>query len=453
MRWLSIVKRNPFVLPMAVVAGLAIFFISEGSYWQSLDTINDLRGITSARQNLASLERALADAETGQRGYLLTSRQEYLQPYQDGRRASLEALALLDRHFSEDAAARATLLELRALSRAKLDELDETLRLMKAGQTPAALQLVLGGAGKKNMDRVRLLTGQLMKEQTALRQTTNQALDRTLLLSRYGVAALSAVLMLALVLYLRKSDDLASVQAAQKQTMQAANDRLEAEVAQRTTQLTDLTCHLWTAREDERHRLARNLHDDLGSLLTAAKLDAARIRSRLGDTAPEAQARLTDLVVKLNSSIALGRSIIEDLRPSTLSHLGLAATLGILGLEFSQRTGVPVHSHFDAVRLKPSVELVVFRVVQEAMTNLSKYASAKQVWISLAPSLSQPGHVSLSVRDDGVGFDAKATSRSAFGLLGMRFRVEAEGGVLLVHSQPGLGTQIEVTLPALPQDS
>jgi signal transduction histidine kinase len=453
MRWLSIVKRNPFVLPMAVVAGLAIFFISEGSYWQSLDTINDLRGITSARQNLASLERALADAETGQRGYLLTSRQEYLQPYQDGRRASLEALALLDRHFSEDAAARATLLELRALSQAKLDELDETLRLMKAGQTPAALQLVLGGAGKKNMDRVRLLTGQLMKEQTALRQTTNQALDRTLLLSRYGVAALSAVLMLALVLYLRKSDDLASVQAAQKQTMQAANDRLEAEVAQRTTQLTDLTRHLLTAREDERHRLARNLHDDLGSLLTAAKLDAARIRSRLGDTAPEAQARLTDLVVKLNSSIALGRSIIEDLRPSTLSHLGLAATLGILGLEFSQRTGVPVHSHVDAVRLKPSVELVVFRVVQEAMTNLSKYASAKQVWISLAPSLSQPGHVSLSVRDDGVGFEAKATSRSAFGLLGMRFRVEAEGGVLLVHSQPGLGTQIEVTLPALPQDS
>jgi signal transduction histidine kinase len=296
---------------------------------------------------------------------------------------------------------------------------------------------------------VRMLTGQLMSEQTALRQVTNRALDRTLLLSRYGVAALSAVLMLALVLYLRKSDDLASVQAAQKQALQAAHDRLEADVAQRTTQLTDLTRHLVTAREDERHRLARNLHDDLGSLLTAAKMDAARIRSRLGNSAPDAQAQLADLVIKLNSSIALGRSIIEDLRPSTLSHLGLAATLGILGAEFSQRAGVPVHSHFEPVRLKPSGELAVFRVVQEAMTNLSKHANAKQVWITLAPSQSQPGQVSLSVRDDGVGFDAQATSRSAFGLLGMRFRIEAEGGSLRVCSQPGSGTQIEVTLPAL----
>jgi signal transduction histidine kinase len=449
MRWPSIVKRNPFVLPMAVVAGLAIFFISEGSYWQSLDTIHDLRGIASARQNLSNLERALADAETGQRGYLLTGRSDYLQPYQDGRRASQEALVLLDRHFKDDPAASALLAELRLLSQAKLGELEETVRLTKADQKAAAIQLVLSGAGKQNMDRVRVLIGQLMSEQTALRQSTNQALDRTLLLSRYGVAALSAVLMLALVLYLRKSDALANAQAAQKADLQSANDKLEAEVAQRTTQLTDLTRHLLTAREDERHRLARNLHDDLGSLLTAAKLDAARIRSRLGDAAPEAQARLADLVDKLNSSIALGRSIIEDLRPSTLGHFGLAATLGILGAEFSQRAGIPVHSHFEPVRLKPSVELVIYRVVQEAMTNLTKYAHAQQVWINLAPSTANPDQVTISVRDDGVGFDAHASSRSAFGLLGMRFRVEAEGGSLLVRSGPGQGTQIEVSLPAL----
>ena len=68
MPWISIFRRNPFVLPMAVVAGLAMFFISEGSYWQSLDTINDLRAESAARLNLAALERSLADAETGQRG-------------------------------------------------------------------------------------------------------------------------------------------------------------------------------------------------------------------------------------------------------------------------------------------------------------------------------------------------------------------------------------------------
>lgn len=453
MHWLSIVRRNPFVLPMALVAGLAMFFISEGSYWQSQDNISDLRGLTAVRQNLVTLERALADAESGQRGYLLTGRGEFLQPYQDSRRTSLEALAALDQHFVDDAAPGALMSELRAASLTTLDELDETVRLMKAGQKLAALHLVINGAGTPAMDRVRALTGQLMREQITMRQSANSALDRTLLLSRYGVAALSMVLMLALVLYLRKSDALATAQDAQKQELQAANDRLEAEVMQRTTQLTNLMRHMLNAREDERHRLARNLHDDLGALLTAAKLDAARIRSRLGDTEPEAQARLADLVGKLNSSIALGRSIIEDLRPSTLSHLGLAATLGFLASDFSHNAGIPVHSHFEPVRLKPGVELVVYRVVQEAMTNLSKYARATQVWITLVPSPTQPGMVNVSVRDDGVGFDASAASQSAFGLLGMRFRVEAEGGTLQVHSQPGQGTLIQASLPGLPPNA
>jgi signal transduction histidine kinase len=447
MHWISIFRRNPFVLPMAVVAGLAIFFVSEGSYWQSVETINDLRGLSTARQNLATLARSLVDAETGQRGYLLTGRKDYLQPYLKGRETSLEALTALDRHYADEPAAKARLQELRALAENKLSGLEKSVQLMTAGQKQAAVDMVLGGSGKHDMDQIRQSTASMVLEQTALRQSTNAELDRTLLLSRYGVAALSAVLMLALVLYLRKSDALASAELARKEAMQAAHDRLEAEVAQRTAQLTDLARHLQNAREDERQRLARNLHDDLGSLLTAAKLDAARIRSRLGADATEAQARLADLVVKLNSSIALGRSIIEDLRPSTLSHLGLDATLGVLGTEFSQRAGIPVHRVFEPVVLKPSVELVVYRLVQEALTNLSKYAHAHNVWIEVKPSVARAGFVQISVRDDGVGFDTAATSRSAFGLMGMRFRVEAEGGSLQVLSKPGQGTRIDAWLP------
>ena len=452
MRWLSIVKRNPFVLPMAVVAGLAMFFISEGSYWQSQDAIGDLRGLSSLRQDLVTLERALADAESGQRSYLLTGRGEFLQPYQDGRRISLEALAALDRHFVKSMVPAAPMIELRAASITTLDELDETVRLTGAGQRLAAMSVVLNGAGTQAMNRVRTLTAQLTTEQNTMRESANRALDRTLLVSRLGVALLSVVLVLALLLYLQKSDDLATVQEAQKKEMQADNADLEAEVLQRTTQLTNLTRHLLTAREDERHRLARNLHDDLGSLLTAAKLDAARIRSRLDPEAREAQSRLSDLVDKLNASIALGRSIIEDLRPSTLDHLGLAATLELLVAEFSQRAGIPVHTQFEPVRLQPGVELVAFRVVQEAFTNLSKYARARQVWVSVLPEGEPPAWVKVSVRDDGVGFDTDAPSRSAFGLLGMRFRVEAEGGSVRVDSQPGRGTEVAVVLPAMPQE-
>ena len=220
--------------------------------------------------------------------------------------------------------------------------------------------------------------------------------------------------------------------------------RLEAEVAQRTAQLRELALHLETAREDERGRLARDLHDELGSLLTSAKLDAARIRARLGHTAPEAQERLTHLVATLDSVIALKRRITENLRPSALSHLGLVATLQILGREFSDSAGLPVLCSLEPIELKPNAELVVFRCVQEALTNISKHAKARSVWISLALNSDW---VDVSVRDDGMGFDPSASGLGAYGLVGMRFRIEAEAGTLQIDSSPGQGTCIHMTLP------
>jgi len=229
-----------------------------------------------------------------------------------------------------------------------------------------------------------------------------------------------------------------------KHVAQAERDRLGIEVRHRTAELTELTRHLLSAREDERNRLARNLHDELGSLLTSAKLDAARIRSRLGGTSPEALERLTHLVGTLNSSIALGRRIIEDLRPSTLGNLGLVPTLEILAREFAEQSGIEVQCDLAPVTLGGAAELMVYRLVQEAVTNITKYARASHVWIRLA---AREGIVEVSVRDDGVGFDTSAKTRSAYGLMGMRLRVEAEGGTLTLVSAPGQGTVIQAKLP------
>jgi len=272
----------------------------------------------------------------------------------------------------------------------------------------------------------------------------HQELLRALLIGRIGVALLSAVSLMALFMVLRQDQVLASQLLEQKRLVQAERDQLEIEVRERTAQLTELARHLQTAREDERQRLARDLHDELGALLTSAKLDAARIRSRLAGTAPEALERLTQLVGKLDGGIALGRKIIEDLRPSTLGHLGLVPTLEILLREFAERSGAQVHTALAPVRLSAAAELVAYRIVQESITNITKYASASQVWVSLA---GVGGWVLLSVRDDGIGFDTRQRPGSAFGLLGMRFRIEAEGGALTLLSAPGQGTSIEVRLP------
>jgi signal transduction histidine kinase len=476
MSLLNLLKRNPVVLPLVVVAGMSVIFISEAAYWRSGDTIDALSDISDARSHITNLERGVADAETGQRGYLLTGRAEYLVPYNQARNNINLALQQLNMYFAKDPVAASSVAALHILMKRRLTLLEDTVRLMQSGQQAQAADTVSSGAGKRDMALIRELTTKLLAQQTKSREAGIRDLNLTLLLSRVGMATLSAVLMLALLLYLRKSDALAQQQRTQQHLVQNAHDRLELEVAQRTTQLTALTSHLLTAREDERHRLARDLHDDLGSLLTAAKLDAARVKSRLAGASPDAMARLADLVAKLDGGIALGRRIIEDLRPSTLSHLGLTATLEILMRDFSERATSQVHSQIEKVSLGPSAELVVYRVVQEAVTNLSKYAKANRVWLTVGPCLAgafaaaspanlnlgggngattintriapdAPG-VSVSVRDDGVGFDVNHPTQSAYGLLGMRFRVEAAGGLMLVRSSPGGGVLISVWLPA-----
>lgn len=205
-----------------------------------------------------------------------------------------------------------------------------------------------------------------------------------------------------------------------------------------------LAQQLQAAREDERARLARDLHDELGALLTAAKLDSARLKVRLADAHPQTLACLAHLVTMLDEVISLKRRIIEELRPSALDQLGLVVALEIAAHEFGQCAGIPVHCTLAPVTLSPAAQLVVYRLVQESLNNIAKHAGAKQVWLHLA---ERDGRVEAAVRDDGRGFDPWDVAPSSCGLLGMRLRAQAEGGAVTVHSTPGCGTRIRVSLP------
>ena len=440
----TVVKRSRIVFPLAVAAAAAMLVISEGAHWQSSQALNDLTEIDEARGDILRLQQGVLAAEAGQRGYLLTNRREYLAPYDEALKEVEGSVERLNKYYATNAIDDKLFGRMRALTEAKLSELAVAIRLYDEGKGAASTDIVLSELNKRQMEAIRALgTEQLM----VLAQEGNvrrEALNVTLLGRRIAMALLTAISLLALYLFLRRSHELKQQEHQLKDLVRAERDRLEIEVAQRTAQLTDLTRHLQTAREDERNRLARNLHDELGSLLTSAKLDAARIKSRLAGTAPEAQERLTHLVQTLNQSIALGRSIIEDLRPSTLGNLGLLATLEILAREFTEQSGIAVDCSLSPVKLDADAELMVYRLVQEAITNLSKYARASHVWLSLG---ARDGQVEVSVRDNGVGFDAAAPAKSAFGLLGMRFRVEAEGGKLTLSSTPGQGTRVSVMLP------
>ena len=223
---------------------------------------------------------------------------------------------------------------------------------------------------------------------------------------------------------------------------------LSLQVKRRTDELTELNRHLQRTREEERNRLAGTLHDDLGALFTSAKFDVARLKSALAPLSPEISARFTHFSEMLDKGIDRKRHMIEDLRPSSLSSLGLVQALSILIGEFTRANGIKVQAELKDLHFNPAVQLTIYRLVQEALANVASYAGADNVWVRLSSedgsSVSQ-----ISVTDDGVGFDATSERIAMLGLLGMHYRVEAEGGCFTVKSSHQCGTTVSACFPVL----
>jgi signal transduction histidine kinase len=438
--------RSAFAFPLAVlVAGLMVA-ISELAYHEADAQLNRLVLMGQARLELTKVVRRITDAESGQRGYLLTNGPEYLTPYRNAGRDVQDGVARLQDMYRrlDDSINQARIKQLSLDLSAKLSELEEVIALHDAGRSLPARELMLSGIGRDRMDSIRRQADELINaENQRIRDGMADVFD-TLRLNRIGVAAMTAISLLVLAMFLRQARQIDRERADQASMLRAERDRLEVEVRVRTAELTELARHLETTREDERARLARDLHDELGALLTAAKLDVARIRPKLQQTAPDLLPRVAHLIETLNSGIALKRRIIEDLRPSTLDSLGLQAALEVLCNEFAERMNVPVLTQLAPVQLTRSAQLTVFRLVQESLNNIAKHARASRIEVQLHEEGDQ---ISVSVRDNGVGFKPGQAGASRHGLIGMRYRVEAEQGQLSVHSTPGQGTTLSATLP------
>ncbi len=442
-------RRSAFAFPLAVlVAGLMVG-ISELAYHEAESQLRLLAVMGQVRLEVSRVLRRVTDAESGQRGYLLTGQAEYLTPYQNASRDvqnGIERLQAMYRQL-DDQTGMQRLARMADEMRTKLSELDEVIALDVAGQTRQARELTLTGIGRDQMDGIRRYADlMLADEDRRVTAGMNNVFD-TLLLNRIGVSAMTGISLLVLAMFLRQSRLLDRQRLEQQAEVRAERDRLESEVAARTAELTELARHLETAREDERAKLARDLHDELGALLTAAKLDVARVRPRLQAAAPELMPRMAHLIETLNSGIALKRRIIEDLRPSTLDNLGLPASLEVLCGEFGERLGVQMKTRFEPVSLTRSADLTVFRLVQESLNNIAKHAEPTEVEVTIE---AIGDDARICVRDNGGGFDTRQVSGARHGLIGMRYRVEAESGQLRVDSTPGQGTTVTARLPQQP---
>lgn len=431
-------------LPLAVLAVALVVFINEASYRTTVKSVSDMERAQSTRSALNELMQSMLDAETGQRGYLLTGNQMYLEPYYDTLKTINQQLDQLRMIFSSypDQLGEFGVMS-RHISR-KLAEMDLSVKMRDAGQEDAWRFVLTTDVGKELMEAIRTQSEKLASTSIRNMEQGQAQVRRTLQLSRIGIAIMALAGLLAFYMYLLQTRALLNLGIREQESLKRERDQLDLQVRERTAKLAELATHLQNVREDERGHLARELHDELGALLTAAKLDVARLKTRLGNNQPDAIERLAHLTTTLNSGIALKRRIVEDLRPSSLSHLGLVASLEILAREFEERSNISITTDLEIVDLCGSAQLTVYRLVQESLTNMGKYAEATQAVISLQ---NMEGYISIEVHDNGKGFELGSIGSTSHGITGMRHRVEAAGGRLTVISNPGEGTRISAVLP------
>jgi signal transduction histidine kinase len=221
---------------------------------------------------------------------------------------------------------------------------------------------------------------------------------------------------------------------------------LEARVAARTEELSLLSTELLRLMEAERSELAKELHDELGGLITAAKMDMAWLHSHIGATLDvPGQEKFRSVVQMLNQAMTLKRRVVENLRPSLLDHFGLPVALRSHFEEACRSAGVEciVTLPEDLPDLESTAQLTLFRVAQEALVNLLKRGGAKHV--ELVIEAEGEGYL-LTVGDDSAAMDA-AQQRA---LSGMRHRVSGAGGKLEVAASPGQGNRITAYVPRSP---
>jgi signal transduction histidine kinase len=438
-------SRQAINLALALLAALFLVGINETGYLQSSQALDNIASATRTRDLLNRVLQLTLDAETGSRGYLLTGDPRYLAPYNSAVAEIGQQMDTLRTAYPADSADAQTVNLLARNVQRKLAEMDLSVNMRKQGNEDVWKFVLMTDKGKEHMDAIRVEAAKLIDAASRRVSASQEQVQRSLQLSRVGIALVTAAALLAFYLYLRQTNALKESDVKQQEALQAERDLLERQVRERTASLAELATHLQNVREEERGHLARELHDELGALLTAAKLDVARLKSRLGaQPAPEVMQRLQHLTESLNGGIALKRRIIEDLRPSSLSNLGLNASLEILAREFSERSGIDITTNLEPVELDEGRQLTVYRVVQESLTNIGKYAEAKQADISVR---NYAGHVEVEIVDNGKGFDPRRAKASTHGVAGMRHRVEAAGGRFNITSTPGRGTRISAVMP------
>jgi signal transduction histidine kinase len=439
---------------LAVVASVSIGFVvllyvvAEFGRLRLITAEDDVRRAQAQLARVVDLYQLLMNAESGHRGYLLTGEAAYLEPFhRAGERIETLSRELAETYEGNDESVGAAIRELGTVAAQVMAQMEESVAVHERRGTMEGLWLANTASRHRTMGRFRELAGITRDYEREVMARALEKLERNLTLAgRLNLATLLLGLVLALVAA-------TALARNQRQRAEAAgelrrqHDELKAQFDAQAGELNELARHLQHVQEEERARLSRGLHDELGGVLLAARMDVTWMQQRAAGDDAEVRARLERLKQVLDQGIELKRRVVEELRPTLLDSMGLLAALRWQCEETCRRANLRLTERYpdEEPKFNRVGAIALFRVVQEALANVVRHAGASEVGVKLELTGAE---VIVTIRDNGVGVAPPDLNRPrAHGIAGLRHRIQVLGGRLDISSAPNVGTTVRVTVP------
>lgn len=411
--------------------------------------------IRLVRVNIATLHQLKADlfeAESAQRGYILTKRTEYVAPFNDAlnnARANVKLSEKLVTDTSTDLNQVIELEWLKAISssiEAKSAEMILTIRLVEQNKIEEANEVLNLDLGRIQMQKFVQQTDKLIKQQNSDVDAMIKKRQSTVVWARASVIGGSLLLILLVVLVIKQLLKELYAKSQLQQQVVNENEIYEKKLQQQTKLLRSLALDYQAHVEHERQKLSRELHDELGSIFTATKMDIAWVIKKITATAPDIAEKLKKTSSNVDQGIQFQRHIVQELHPAMLTTFGFWPALNSLITDAAERNNWQLTLHLPAedTKLNETISLVVYRIVQETLNNANKYAKATAVSVDV---IVDEQYIKLEIQDNGVGMDTTLQKEKTHGLAGMRHRVLAIGGHFEILSEPGKGLLTRALIP------
>ena len=437
------IDRRYVLLPLLIGITLVVsmYFVLEARREVTRNLTAELREREDRMRQIDELIHTSLSSESAQRGFLLTGDPAYLTPYASGRESSSALLdKLIPRYQEKEPSEVAALQSVKATLATKYDEMDRTIAMVQSDKRGEALRLIGTDVGMHAMSQVR-------EEMNALRSRENTRINDGIALWNSQVRVIRVTNLASTIFTLLLLIAVGLLASHEIKRRNLATRELELEVSLRTAELRELSEHMLRISEVEKSALARELHDELGGLLVAMRMDFSQLRRKvhLPDAAAEERWERIDKGLKMG--VELKRRVIEGLRPTLLDNMGLVVALRWLAEQSCEQGNIRLVTRLPEKEpeLNSDAVIAVFRTVQEAFSNVLKHARASEVKLEM---VVDNDYATITVEDNGVGLPAGASERAgSHGLKQMRFRMQAIRGSSEVATGPSGGTITKIRFP------